>query len=89
MLKPEARSSYHWVRVPTRTAPPTTLMRGIATRFSTFLGFSPAKTTDPLSRFSFAASLTEVGVPATDTSPEDELVQLLDSCSSISTRAIP
>jgi len=83
MLKPEARSDYHWVRVPARAASTKTRLRGLATRLMTVLGFPPSKTVDPLSRFSFATSLADVGVPATDTSPEDELVQLLQDASEI------
>jgi len=80
---PEARSDYRWVRVPSAAKPSTTPMRGLAIRLMTALGFPPAETVDPMSRFSFATSLAEVGVPATNELPEQELVRFLQDASEI------
>lgn len=83
MFKPGNRSDYHWIRVPSAAAAASRFEPGFATRAMAFVGMPSARTTVALSRFSFARALAEVGVPTTDKSPEEELVQLLHDASEI------
>ncbi|MBB4398782.1 ferritin-like domain-containing protein [Bradyrhizobium sp. ERR14] len=83
MFDPRVSPDYRWVRVSTRPLYEPARKQGIGTRMREFIGLLPFGRDDGLSRFSFERSLAEVGVPATDMSPEDELVQLLKEAAEI------
>ncbi|MET4448508.1 hypothetical protein ABIB75_006818 [Bradyrhizobium sp. GM2.2] len=83
MFNPRVSPNYRWVRVSTRPSYQLARKQGIGVRMREFIDFLPFRRDDGLSRFSFERSLDELGVPATDMSPEDELVQLLNEAAEI------
>jgi hypothetical protein len=83
MFNPSVLPDYHWIRVSTRPDDQIVHKLSIGARVKDFIGILPFRRDDGLSRFSFENALAQVGVPATDMSPEDELVQLLHEAAEI------
>ncbi|MET4608189.1 hypothetical protein ABIB90_007695 [Bradyrhizobium sp. JR4.1] len=83
MFNPRVSPDYRWVRVSTRPLYQLARKQGMGARMRELIGLLPFRRDDGLSRFSFERSLAELGVPATDMSPEDELVQLLNEAAEI------
>ncbi|MEY9401888.1 hypothetical protein ABIF79_008263 [Bradyrhizobium japonicum] len=83
MFDPRVSPDYRWVRVSTRPRYELARKQSLGGRMRGFFDLLPFRRGDDLSRFSFERSLAEVGVPATDMSPEDELVQLLKEAADI------
>src|SRR2546430_13873440 len=85
MLIPRRNSDYHWIRVPARSRPSARHMHATETSvpFSKEIDFSDVAPVTDLDRFSFAGALATLGVPATNQSPEEELLDLLRSAAEI------
>jgi hypothetical protein len=85
MLTPRRPADLYWIRVPTRAAHAPARAHGfnILSAFRDAISISDFKAPVALERSSFSGALESLGVPATNLSPEQELVELLQAAAEI------
>jgi hypothetical protein len=85
MFTPRHPTDYHWIRVPMRAVHAPARAHGFNILAKVRDAFSISEVTDRTAgeRASFSAALATIGVPGTNLSPEQELVELLQAAAEI------